>query len=202
MRRLAIAVFTAALCATALGTASAGENSAVPPAAIANCQTCHGPNGDSASPTVPRLNGQQTAYLLAQLKNFQDPGREDPHATRAMWGVATSVDDATLAAVAAYYARQTPAAAAGAEGPRAAIGKTLYEEGNSAEKVPACQSCHGSNAEGSGTIPRLAGQHAQYLKNQMERLRFSLRSSDVMHPKLYQMTDDQIDALVAYLAKD
>lgn len=139
--------------------------------------------------------------MLAQLKNFQDPGREDPHATRAMWGVATSVDDATLGAVAAYYARQTPTAAAGA-GTRAATGKTLYEAGAAAEKIPACQTCHGANAQGQGTIPRLAGQHATYLKTQMERLRFALRSSDVMHPKLYLMTDDQIDALVAYLAKD
>jgi cytochrome c553 len=201
MNRIGIEFLAAAICACALSAARAGDNSAVPPAAIANCQTCHGPNGDSASPTIPRLNGQQTAYMMVQLKNFQDPGREDPHATRAMWGVATTVDDAALAAVAAYYARETPTAAAG-EGAHATAGKTLYEAGNAAEKVPACQTCHGANAEGQGTVPRLAGQHANYLKNQMERLRFALRSSDVMHPKLYSMTDDQIDALVAYLAKN
>jgi hypothetical protein len=36
----------------------------------------------------------------------------------------------------------------------------------------------------------------------MEVLRFALRESDVMHPRLNNVDQEQINALVAYLAKD
>src|SRR6185312_15689650 len=51
-----------------------------------------------------------------------------------------------------------------------------------------CQSCHGEHAEGNGVFPRLAGQHADYLKKQLEAFRSSLRESDVMHVESKDMT--------------
>ena len=75
-------------------------------------------------------------------------------------------------------------------------------EGVRSENVPACISCHGVQGQGSDTIPRLAGQHGVYLTQEMESFRFALRESNVMHPELNNISEDQIKALVAYLARD
>ena len=189
----------AASVAVAGDGAIAADN--VPSKVTTVCQTCHGPRGDSPSANIPRLNAQHAEYITARLKSFLDPGREDPHATAAMWGVASTVDDATLAAIANYYAAQTPTPP-GIGGPLAAEGKKIYANGNAADNIPACQSCHGPHAEGNGVVPRLAGQHGDYLKKQLERLRFDLRASNTMHPNVNNITDRQIEALVAYLAKN
>ena len=42
------------------------------------CGGCHGANGKSAIPTYPNLAGQQAAYIVKQLKDFQSGARKDP----------------------------------------------------------------------------------------------------------------------------
>jgi len=165
------------------------------------CMDCHGPIGDSVKQSVPRLNGQQAEYLKKRLVDFHDPGSQDPHATNAMWSIVESKGDAELNDIAEYYARQPPMAAKHGR-PLAEEGRRLYMSGSRANYVPACSSCHGAQGEGHGVVPRLAGQHALYLKDQLERMRLNLRASDAMHPKTNSMTDTQIEALVAYLAGD
>jgi cytochrome c553 len=51
-------------------------------------------------------------------------------------------------------------------------------------------------------VPRIAGQHATYLKKQLEAFRSTLRESDVMHANTTNMTDREIEAVVSYLAND
>ena len=165
------------------------------------CMDCHGPIGDSVKPSVPRLNGQQAEYLKKRLNDFHFPGSQDPHATEAMWSVVEAKGDEELNEIAEYYARQ-PRMTAQRGRPLAEQGRRIYENGNAASYVPACSGCHGAEGEGRGAVPRLAGQHALYLTNQLERMRLNLRASDVMHPKTNSMTDKEIEALVAYLAGD
>ena len=165
------------------------------------CQNCHGAKGDSVSSTFPRLNGQQEKYIDTQLKNFRDHQRSDPHARAYMWGMASQLDDATIAALAKYFAGQKPTLPQQG-GALASEGKTIYENGAAAENVPPCQACHGDHGEGNDTIPRIAGQHSEYLKSQLEAFRSTLRESDVMHANTKDMTDRQIEALTSYLAND
>lgn len=175
------------------------DEAAAPPKEIAKCEACHGPRGDSVQGNVPRLNGQHAEYIAARLRSFLDPGREDPHATEAMWGVVRDVNDTALQAIGLYYSKQTPTGrSTGAE--LAEEGRKLYMAGDPAGYIPACASCHGADGAGHGAIPRLAGQHADYLTNQLERLRLDIRASGTMHPNTNSMTDRQIKALVAYLA--
>ena len=169
--------------------------------ATTTCQNCHGPTGDSASATFPRLNGQQADYIVAQLKNFRDHKRADPHAVAYMWGMASQLDDALIAGLAKYYAAQNPTPPQ-TGGALAADGKKVYDNGAPADGVPPCQACHGAHGEGNGVIPRISGQHADYLKKQLEAFRSTLRASDVMHANTANMTDTQIEALVSYLAND
>lgn len=201
-----ILIAAAAAFAGMAGTPAMAEDASPVAAAVSSiatsvCQNCHGPQGNSLSATFPRLNGQQSDYIAAQLKNFRDHRRGDPHAQAYMWGMASQLDDATIDGLAKYYAGQTPTKPQ-TGGALAAEGKKIYMDGVEAQNVPACQACHGDHGEGNSVIPRLSGQHADYLKTQLEAFRSTLRESDVMHANTKEMTDSQIEALVSYLAND
>jgi cytochrome c553 len=70
--------------------------------AVAVCGTCHGTRGNSEQPKFPRLAGQNTNYLTAQLKNFRGQTRGDPDAISYMWGMAGPLSDETIGALAQY----------------------------------------------------------------------------------------------------
>jgi cytochrome c553 len=198
-------ILTGALAPGGLALGEGASGGAAPDAAAqkagTTCQDCHGSGGDSAVATFPRLNAQQADYIAAQLKNFRDHKRADPHAVAYMWGMAAQLDDALIAGLAKYYASQPPTAPQ-TGGALAASGKKIYDSGAPADGVPPCQACHGAHGEGNGVIPRIAGQHADYLKKQLEAFRSTLRESDVMHSNTANMTDQEIEALVSYLAND
>jgi cytochrome c553 len=205
VRNTLSAIMAASVCFAATLAMADETNNAAKDAADSKvsttCQECHGPKGDSVSATFPRLNGQQADYIAAQLKNFRDHSRADPHARAYMWGMASQLDDAIIGELAKYYAGQTPTQPQSG-GALAAEGEKIYAKGADAQNVPACQSCHGDHGEGNSVIPRLAGQHADYLKKQLEAFRSTLRDSDIMHANTKDMTDSQIEALVSYLAND
>jgi cytochrome c553 len=195
------------LCAFCLSTSLA---QAADPAPISKdvqekvvtvCQNCHGRGGDSVSATFPRLNGQQNDYIMAQLKNFRSHDRSDPHAMAYMWGMASQLDDAQVAEIARYYSGQKPTEPQSG-GSLAQAGKSLFENGDAAHGIPPCQACHGDRGQGASDAPRLAGQHGDYLKQQLEAFRALLRDNEVMHANTKDMTDSQIEAIVSYLAND
>jgi cytochrome c553 len=64
----------------------------------------------------------------------------------------------------------------------------------------ACMSCHGENAEGSGPISRLAGQHRAYLARQLEAFASMARANEIMHENSKNLTPEQISEVTAYLA--
>ena len=47
------------------------------------CANCHGDNGNSTKPEVPNLAGQNTAYLLEQVRQFADGGVAQDRQARA-----------------------------------------------------------------------------------------------------------------------
>jgi len=109
--------------------------------AITVCGTCHGPAGNSLQPKFPRLAGQHANYLSAQLKAFRSQTRGDPDAIGYMWGMASELDDATIEALAGYYAAQKAATSSrSTDAALIARGRDIYEHGISAEGVPACSS--------------------------------------------------------------
>lgn len=193
-------IYLAAIASVSLAAGAAAQNAAETKASN-TCQNCHGPGGNSVVATFPRLNGQQTDYLSTQLKNFRDHKRSDPHAVAFMWGMASQLDDTLIDGLAKYYASQPPTLPQSG-GALAAEGGKIYDNGAPADGVPPCQACHGAHGEGSAIIPRLAGQHADYLKKQLEAFRSTLRESDIMHANTQNMTDREIEAVVSYLAND
>lgn len=173
---------------------------AEPPKEIAKCESCHGRDGNSSSGEVPRLNGQSWLYIANRVRSFRDVTKQSAHATKFMFTVNSGVSDAVLLDLARYFAAQPPTVAAPA-GALAQKGRALYEKGDG-KAVPACQTCHGPAGEGGGANPRLNGQHAVYLRRQMEHFSMLTRVNTAMNPHARDMSDAQMSALVAYLAKD
>jgi cytochrome c553 len=70
---------------------------------IAMCIGCHGiPGYKTAFPDVyhvPKIAGQQPAYLVAALKAYKDGSRSHP----SMRGIAASLTEQDMADLAAYY---------------------------------------------------------------------------------------------------
>ena len=77
-----------------------------------------------------------------------------------------------------------------------------YAKGNPYSGVAACASCHGPAAHGTESLPRLAGQQALYLENQLKDFNKRARSNDnaVMHAVASKLTELEIKALSEYLS--
>lgn len=164
------------------------------------CSSCHGAGGRSVSSTFPRLAGQQKDYLEAQLKAFRDHTRADPHARTYMWGMAARLSDALIAGIADYYSKQPPVPGTPDSSPEAAAGRRIYNEGIAAASAPACKGCHGDHAEGNAVIPRLAGQHHEYIERQLEAFASNARANEIMHQNSLHLTPEQIRDVAAFVA--
>jgi len=167
--------------------------------AVGTCGTCHGPHGNSQLPKYPRLAGQNANYLAAQLKNFRAQTRGDPDAVGYMWGMSANLDDATIAALAEYYSKQTPTPNRAGDPATMTRGQDIYEHGIEGKGVPACGACHGPGARGNGDFPRLAGQHAQYVLKQLASFQSNLRDVAVMHGVASSLQAPEMEAVAAYL---
>ena len=183
----------------AQGASTAGTDKAAAKVAVELCSACHGPAGNSTSPTFPRLAGQHEEYLAAQLRAFKSKERADPEAHDYMWGMAATVPDSLVDALAHYFASQPPPRGTPGDPALIAEGKKLFENGDKAKNVSACGGCHGAKAEGTSVFPRLAGQHARYLVRQLEVIQKNLRASPVMHGIITELKPEQMKAVAEYL---
>jgi len=127
-----------------------------------NCAVCHGIHGGGTTDGgVPRIAGQHVSVILKQLVDYRHDQRWDIRmehfADRHHLANAQAMAD-----VAAYVHSLTPDTPPGAgDGQLVEQGAALYSR--------KCASCHGLSGEGSATrrIPRLAGQHFEYLQRQI-----------------------------------
>jgi cbb3-type cytochrome c oxidase subunit III len=165
------------------------------------CATCHGPHGDSVSSAFPRLAGQQAAYIEVQLKAFKDHSRGDAYAQAYMWGMASQLDEDTMKRLGAYYAAERPNPGRTGDAARMAKGKNIFKNGLPEASILACTSCHGENAQGKDAIPRLAGQHPEYLVKQLAAFKSMQRGNNpVMHAMTDKMSLEQMQAVAEYAA--
>lgn len=138
--------------------------------AVQVCAACHGVNGQSHSPMIPNLAGQQKDYLVNQLQDYRDHSRSNFYGVLYMWGMAGPLKDRQIQELADYFSKQAPLKItnAGLEDPQLARGKEIFEKGIPEQGVVQCNSCHGPNGEGMATFPRIAGQHAYYITQQLD----------------------------------
>jgi cytochrome c553 len=137
--------------------------------AVQVCAACHGVNGQSQSPMIPNLAGQQKAYIVNQLQDYRDHTRSNKYGVQYMWGMASSLTDKQIQELAEYFSKQAPKQSAVISGNISTLarGKEIFENGIPTQGVIQCNSCHGPKGEGMATFPRIAGQHAYYLIQQL-----------------------------------
>jgi cytochrome subunit of sulfide dehydrogenase len=64
----------------------------------------------------------------------------------------------------------------------------------------ACANCHGTNGASQDAIPSLAGRDRAELVRLMQDFRSGKRQATVMHQIAKGYTDEQVDAIAAYLS--
>ena len=169
--------------------------------ALQVCSACHGKTGQAVSDQFPKLAGQHKEYLLIQLGEFKEHRRSTPNAVAFMWSF-NQLTSAQMNELAQYFSSQAPMVGEPSKSPLLARGKIIYEQGLPAQNVIACSSCHGSNAVGMKEIPRLAGQHANYIAEQINLFKSSKNRPNgvAMMSLTYSMSEEDIQAVSLYLS--
>lgn len=70
------------------------------------CVTCHGPKGDKPiMGAYPKLAGQNSEYLVAQLKAFKSQQRKSGQAS-LMWGMAAQLSEQEMKTISDWLSKQ------------------------------------------------------------------------------------------------
>jgi cytochrome c553 len=154
-------------------------------ARAAACASCHGEDGNSKTPGVPSLAGQQPHYLMIAAQEYLTGLR----ATAPMHALVRDLSKLDLESVALYFAAQTPA-----QRPAPSFGNAAAGEPLSA----ACGGCHGFHGISADAItPSLAGQDAQYLMASTRAYRTTRRHPG-MQRAVASLSDSDIENIVAF----
>jgi len=168
--------------------------------AVQVCSVCHGIDGNSVSPNFPRLAAQQPDYIVSQLESFRGHGRSDPAGFEYMWGISHNLSDEQIKGLADYYAKQVPKPNAALNEKLIAVGKEIYQNGVPSEEAAPCMACHGPEAEGAATFPRLANQHQDYIVKQLQVFqRTDERPNTPMTQIAHLLSVDEMRAVAAFL---
>jgi len=156
------------------------------------CFACHGPDGNSQNPAFPVLAGQSWRYTYIQLKDFKEGRRSDP----AMSPMAANLSRDDMIALGNFFAAQKPKPIAfQADSAKAAAGKKISD-------AVLCPMCHLGGFVGQNEIPRVAGQHLEYVRKQLQDFKARRRTNDAgnMTSVAGTLSDDDIESLAQYIA--
>jgi cytochrome c553 len=162
------------------------------------CFICHGADGESSSPVFPRLAGQHANYVARQLTDYKS-GKRRSSAMQPMVEDLTADD---FRALGAYFESRPTKAHSVEDAELAQMGRFIFARGNPYSGVASCASCHGPQGHGTETLPRLAGQHAQYTENQLKAFNKRERTNDnaVMHGVAAKLTELEVKAVASYIS--
>jgi len=173
------------------------------------CQGCHGEDGNSIDPLVPKLAGQYAKYIAKQLRNYQAGLRTH----QIMNAMAATISDEELSDIASYFANQPKMQ--GKEQPKMQgkgpveneQGKNLFLKGRISKMVVACVNCHGVGGKGltpnTSMFPVIGGQHKAYLLKQLldfkKDERFNSPNS-IMNRIVRSLSNEELDILAEYVS--
>lgn len=197
--RMPLALLLAGIAATAAAQASkpAALPKHVQEIVTGRCALCHGAEGESASAVYPRLAAQHPDYLQKQLKDFRDGRRKSD----TMSEMAKDLKDEDIGVLAGYFSGKKAGARQPGDADLAAVGKYIFQKGNTYSGVAACATCHGANGYGTSQLPRLAGQHPAYVETQLKEFNKRERTNDnsVMHSIASKLTELETRAVSVYI---
>jgi cytochrome c553 len=162
------------------------------------CFVCHGAEGESSSEVFPRLAGQHAEYIAKQLDNFKSGKRK----STAMADMVAKLTPDEMDALGKFFEKQKVETEPAKDVDLAGMGKYIYLHGNKFSGLAACASCHGADAKGTSSLPRLAGQYANYIETQLKQFHQRERTNDnaVMHAIVSKMTPLEMAAVAEYLS--
>ncbi len=156
------------------------------------CGACHGADGNSPSPAVPSLAGQPRQFIVTALFMFREGRRKNA----IMSPFAEKLSNADFNDLAAWYASQKMAAPTRKAVPdTVALGKSISEKNN-------CVACHTATLVGQQQMPRLAGQHYDYMLDQLRQFKATTRGDmdGTMTSAAQALTPADIEVLAEYLS--
>lgn len=179
------------ICIGTLVPIAQAQDAAAGKAKAERCAACHGADGNSVVPTIPMLAGQTSRYLYLQLRDFRDGARKDPVMSGQLEGL-TKQDFFDLAA---YFAAQKQKSAA------FTVDAARVDRGRKKAEEVLCTMCHQAGFKGQNEIPRVAGQHPDYVIKQLRAFKARTRTNDAgnMTAVAQTITDEDIVDLAHFL---
>lgn len=168
--------------------------------AVQQCLQCHGVAGPGpeADPRIPRLSGQNKAYLVMQLQRYKWRERKDP--TEKMNEIAVGMQTQEINEVAEFYSKQKGLIPIEIEKLSADHLKKVGRGARLSEQL--CNSCHMSATQNrrplNDLIPLLGGQSRIYLMNQLLYFRTLERKNPLMHEFAKELSNDDLEAVTHF----
>ena len=188
MDRRSKSLMAAPMLALVSLAAQAGGDAANGAKLAYTCLGCHGiENYKNAYPkySVPKLAGQNEAYIVAALGEYRSGSRWHP----TMKGFASALTGQDCADLAAYFSSLAPAP------------ESTEPAGTPPQQATACTACHGSNGQGTtDEYPNIGGQHADYIAQALNDYRLGKRKNPIMQPFAQPLTQDDIRALAKFFS--
>jgi cytochrome c553 len=156
------------------------------------CIACHGPYGQSTNPTTPSLAGQTSRYIYEQLRDFSAGRRQSV----TMTPIAKTLSSDDMQVLGDYFGAQRPMSSSDA------IDPAKVAQGQSTATGALCTMCHLDGLAGQNEIPRVAGQHPEYIRKQLHDFKERKRTNDGgnMTSVAATLSDDDIENLAQYIA--
>jgi cytochrome c553 len=164
---------------------------------VVACITCHGPKGQSAVSSWPKLSAQHAAYTVKQLKSYKDGTRVNA----IMMGMAMPLNDQDMVNIATYLSQQAPSQGVAENKETILLGQSIYRGGIASKGVQACAGCHSPNGAGiPSQYPRQGGQWADYSYNQLINFNQGTRKNLQMNSIAGKLSDQEMKAVSDYMA--
>jgi len=176
-----------------LGDSAAGQHKAD------MCIECHGADGISSDPSIPKLSGQIAHFIVLEVTEFQEGTRRNERMSKISRMIQSEQD---LEDIAAYFASRPMMKGQ-------PTGSKLASDGEGLITRARCNYCHGEGGKFFSPFvpypppPLIGGQHKTYLIKAMKDIRDGNRPADaygLMMDDLSQLSDVQIDSIAEYLS--
>ena len=159
-----------------------------------SCAICHGMDGKGVADNIPNLAAQIETYLLKAVQSYDHGKRVDSSGN--VMKVAEGLTPNQLRNAIGYYA-SLPAVVN--QQSKVKVEYSYYERGKTLSKP--CAACHGvdGNTKVAG-VPRLAGQHPEYITKAINSYREGSRTMPSMHAKLDGLSHADMENIAIYFA--
>ena len=189
MKHILAALLASTLLLPTIVRAGADDGKAI---AAEVCAACHGADGNSVAPIFPNLAGQTARYIYLQLKDFKEGRRKN----ELMSPQVANLSKQQMNDLGMWYASQK----AKPTGFQADGAKVI--EGKKVADAALCPMCHLGGFSGQNEVPRVAGQHYDYILKQLMDFKYKRRTNDAgnMQSVVRTLSDDDLEKLAQYAA--